>query len=400
MKFKIAYIIFIISIILYANTRIIGAITPRHIMTGIMAVYCFRQSLVKWTDKYFSLYLAFCVIFGISSLVTGYITEFIGFVFSWLIPGIIAYWATRVLRDKYNSPQILVYVLLGIGLIDALTTIGQFLHLPFFLEMPDILRVHGDKDFVEDAESGMDFFGLTIPGLFGSDVYNGYVLVVFTILIFCLYKKIGSFGIIPLWLIAMIALFFVQERTAFYLGASISLFLFYMLQKTMSGSSRVWYILLFISALIYLTPIIIDFVSSGNSRYTLGLDATNRDQIYKNAEIFIVDHLLLGGWFYCKEYFYFQPHNILLHSIVRAGVGGFMIAITLLIKQVYAVSKISVIHRNNIDEFHNIAIGLALLAFNVNSLMHNHSVIEGEVLPWLLWGAFGVKSMDINRKYV
>lgn len=397
MKFKIAYIIFIISIILYANTRIIGAITPRHIMTGVMAVCCFRQNLVKWTDNYFSLYLFFCGLFGLSSLVTGYIAEFVGFVFSWLIPGIIAYWATRILRDKYNAPQILVYVLLGIGFIDALTTIGQFLHIPLFLEMPDILRVHGDKDFVEDAESGMDFFGLTIPGLFGSDVYNGYVLVVFTILIFCLYKKIGSFGIIPLWLIALVALFFVQERTAFYLGIAMSLFLFYMLQKTMSGTTRVLSVLFFISALIYLTPIIIDFVSSGNSRYTLGLDATNRDKIYEKAEIFVVDHLFLGGWFYCKEHFYFQPHNILLHAIVRAGFVGLILVITLLAKQVYAVARISIIYRNDIGKFHNIAIGLALLAFNVNSFMHNHSVIEGEVLPWLLWGAFGVKSLEINK---
>lgn len=393
MKFKIAYIIFVVSIILYSNTRMIGAATPRHIMTVIMAFFCFRQNMVKWTDKYYSLYLVFCGIFCLSSIVTGYMTEFMGFVFSWLVPGIIAYWATRVLRDKYNSSKILVFVLLGIGLVDALTTIGQFMQIPFMLELPKSLRVNVDTEFLEDVENGLDFYGMTIPGLFGSDVYNGYFLMLFAILVFCLSKYIGGWGMIPLWLIAVISLFFVQERTAFYLGIAISLFLFYMLQKTMPVTTRIWYVLFFVVALILYIPIIFDFVSSGNSRYTLGLDATNREQIYAKAEIFIMDHLFLGGWFYCKEYFYLKPHNIFLHAIIRAGFLGLVVTMTLLAKQVYVVAKVCIIHKKNIEQFHNIAIGLALLAFTINSLMHNHSVIEGEVLPWLLWGAFDAKKI-------
>ena len=182
MRFKIAYIVFFVSILFYSSFRVVGPVTPRHIMTIVMFVMCINEDKKVYMDKYFRWYLLFIFCFGFSSLWTYYLDKFLRFLLAYFFVAYVAYWATMILIKKHNGTSVLVNTIVVLGILNALTTIGQFYEIGIFNRIPEIMRINVSEDFLELAEERDEFEGISLPGLLSGAVSNGYFAMTATLL--------------------------------------------------------------------------------------------------------------------------------------------------------------------------------------------------------------------------
>ena len=393
--FKVIYALFFIASIFYANLRFSG-ITPRHIMTVVMFIACVRIEKRAFLDKYFKIYLFFVFGFGISSILTGYFAPFLNNLIGFYFVAYVGYWATKILVKKYNAQGFFVNLFVIVGLLDALVTIGQFLYIPFFVTMPDILHTRTDERFQELLESERDLSGIAIPGLIGDDVYNGYFMMVTAIL--CLYyvrKGIGVLKLIP-WLICMIASYMIQERAAFLLAIVLSVLT--MNKIIFSGRSQKKMLQMFFFYLVVAVGAVylIDFLLGGDSRFAMGLEDEDRQYLWQRSWGFIEENFLFGGWYMMLDTKHIYPHNVLVNAWIYGGILGLIVIVILLCKQMLQVIKTCFQKMTSVGIV-NLLIGLSFAAFTLNSYYHNVSVVSGDIVVWMLWGAFILPETFLKR---
>ena len=388
--FKFAYAVFFIAAIFYANLRVFAFLTPRHIVTVLMFIICIVMEKKVFLDTYFKLYLVFLFSFGISSLFTGYISPYAKALIGSYFVAYVGYWSTKLLIQKYNSQQFFVNLFVIVGLVNALVTIGQFLYIPIFQALPDLLHTRMDAGFVSAVESESDLYGLAIPGLIGDDVYNGYFLMV-SVIISLYYQKDGfSFLKLIPWFVLFVALYFNQERGPFFLAVLVSILILGRCISINRNSitpikKAVFYMILF-GVGVWL----VGFLSSGTSRFAKGLNVTNRDSIYSRAFEYISNHALFGGWYKFLDTEHFYPHNMLINAWISGGFLGFLVVLVMTVKQFVEVAR-SFLSKMNSKVFSNLVVGFAFVAFTMNSMLHNASIVAGDIVAWFLWGAFVIQ---------
>ncbi len=393
--FKGIYALFFIASVLYANLRFSG-ITPRHLMAMVMFIECVATDKRVFLDKYFKIYLFFIFCFGISSMLTGYLAPFMNNLIGAYFVAYVGYWATKILVKKYNSLDFFINLFVIVGLLDALVTIGQFLYIPFFVTMPDILHTRTDERFQELLESERDLSGIAIPGLIGDDVYNGYFMMVTAIL--CLYyvrKGIGVLKLIP-WLICMIASYMIQERAAFLLAIVLSVLtmnkIIFSRRSQIKMLQIVVFYLVVVVGIVYLTA----FLIGGDSRFAMGLEDDDRQYLWQKAWGFIEENFLFGGWYMMLDTKHIYPHNVLVNAWIYGGILGLIGIVVLLCKQMLQIIKICFLKMSAVG-IANLLIGLSFAAFTLNSYYHNVSVVSGDIVVWMLWGAFILPETFLKR---
>ena len=266
MRYKILYILFFIAALLYGNYRIFWGITPRNVMTIVMMVVCIIEDRRFFLDKWFGIYLFFLLFFAMSSMLTGYLSQFLHRLIGFFLVGYVGYWSTKILVKKYEAVRLVLSLFLIIGLLDIVVTIGQFYNVPFFTVIPQLMGISVDAEFLDDLNTGEEALGVVLPGIMATDVYNGYFLMVIGVLSFCFLRS--GFRIIALlpWLLTMVASFMVQQRAPFYILIFVSAFV--IIKVVLLGKSRFKW--LFVLLLLVLIPIgvehLYDFLISGDSR--------------------------------------------------------------------------------------------------------------------------------------
>lgn len=390
MYYRILYLVYIIICVLYPFKLVAGPVTYRHILSLLMIGVCVFKGFKS--EKYLHLYFVFLLCFGLSSLLTGYIGEFANKLLGTYIPLVAVYIATYMLIRKYKGSKILVWTFVGITMLDAVITIGQFLHLGFVDTVFSTLQFDEDEEFLDKSERRYGEIGFTIPGLFGT-VNNGYFLSATALLV--LYNKNSNILInIPLWLIVMVASLFAQERTGFFLAVIFSIFLIGKFFYEKSKKIGIVVAVIFVAVAAYLSLFYLDVLFSSDLRFSKEFELGGRDELRAGAWEYISSNIF-GGAYEFDATGHRPPHNFFVNAFLYGGIIGGACIIALLIIQVLRIYPY--LFRRLVTENSRWAFifGLMYIVYSLNSMLHNASMIHGTYLFFVWWGAFlGFASLD------
>lgn len=355
-------------------------------MAVIMFAVCLIEDKRFYLDKYLKVYFIFVAFWFFSSFATGYIMDFLHDLVGYVFVAYVGYWATIILKRKYNALHILVYTLVFLGVFDALVTVTQSLYVPVFDSFLERLHLGiEDEEFLSKQARGVDMMGMSIPGLYGSPVTNGHYLLVSFIASFALqrysFKPLGYVFSILIF----IGLFFCQQRGPFYVGV---LMLFFLLFRTYftGRPKQVKLLLLIFFAIIVIAviPTYIQNLSLLESRMTLDASEDSRTAIYRNTWDWILENPL-GGFYVLHQIK--DPHNFFLNAFVFGGWLGGLVIIYVLVLQLKSVCKICFKGINE-QKFLTFVLAVAYLGATGNSMVHNISIITGNIGTWMVWAAF------------
>lgn len=346
-----------------------------------MFALCIKEKNIAF-DKYWVCYIIFIACFAISSIFSGYTSEFIHQLFGYYFVAFVGYKSTQVLIQKYNGLTPFIYTLLAIGIIDACATVGQMFNISIINRLVTIIGLNPQEVYDDIISYNGGLAGVAIPGIMGP-VANGYYLSAMCIL--SLYNPKNKLSIfnLTLWAFFAVSLFFVQQRTALAVGLILSLLaMFKIITKGNKGLKVI--ILLFTSvAILMFANKVYNIVMAGDTRYaTLGLDATNRDVLYRSAWQYI-NNYPFGCYFKFKSEVGY-PHNIFLNALIYGGfIGAIAIFIILFSQLKIAIPKLF----KKISENNHVLIlfSFIFIEYFAVSLTHNLSIVTGDITLWCFW---------------
>ena len=381
--YRFLYVIFIIVSVLYRYEMITSTVSYRHVISLIMlGVSLFAGYRA---DKYMWLYLAFLFCFAISSFVTGYSGMFFNRFFGTYLPFITACSATYVLIRKYQGADLLIWLFVGIGLFDAVITIGQFFRWGFVDQVYSFFSFSYDEDFIEASYQRSDYYGRVLVGLFDS-VTNGYFLSAVSLLVLC-NKKCKFFINVLLWVVMISASFLAQERSGFFLAVIFSVFIFirYLGQK-------IGYVGVIVGVIIMLFLAVYaadhtGLLLNGDFRYSKGFDMQNREELRNSAWSYFLQHPL-GGFYDYTARGNGHPHIFIINAFLYGGIFGGVIVIYLLFLQLIKIFPFLFKKFSDPNAEWAFVWGLIYVDYTLISMLHNASILSGTFLFFIWWGAF------------
>ncbi len=410
-SFKGLYAVFAIAIIFYGNMYVFSGVTPRHIATIVMIAACFRNESHLFLNRIIGFYLLFIISFGISSFITGYSVEYLTLLFSNYLVCIVAYWATKNLIIRYNGMTFFLNLFIVLGTLDGVITICQtfgfaladnimkWLHLysaqEYMVELNE--KRASDLDYLDSMDSfddtmsskhSLSLMTVVIPGAFNSGVANGYFLM--TTGVISLKLLIQRFGVIRLipWLICILGCICVQERGPIVILAVLSFYALYKFISSRQVKKNKLSILILIPSLIAIINFVYKLISNLGSRITeIGLEDKGREDIYGDALNYYFDHPFFGGYHQFTHELETAPHNLILNAFIYGGIIGGLAIVAILFIQFKPIIKVFWQRINRKQSLCFIA-ALAYTAYTLNSLLHNRSIVTGDVIIWMLWAAF------------
>lgn len=359
-------------------------------MTIVMLALCFREGMPK-LDKYMMLFIIFTSCVLCSGLAyPQYMPDALKWVVAAHFVSIVAFQATRILIEKYNAANCLLYTFIAIGVLDAIVTIGQFQIGPYAEVIMNVVANNVDTDQLDMSEyhGGDSMAGFVPPGLVGA-VANGYLLSALTILV--LYNKRAKIGLlnIVLWLFCLYALYCLQERTALVAGSVLSMFLLYKIGLSTAKDNIYLKLLINIVVIAVAIAVVVAFIvmSADNEemRYNEGFEMTDmRTQLIMNAISFISENPLGCIFEYNRLNHNLPPHNLFLNAFVWGGYLGGLCIMLLLVWQGWIAIK-RILERVNPRNIMPYTFVLAYVCFTLNSINHNISIVMGDFYFWAFW---------------
>lgn len=381
--FKILYVIFIIICLLYPYKMLVEPIAFRHMISLLMLGVCIHEGF--HSDKYLHLYYLFLVFYGISCLATGYIGVFFNKALGTYLPFITIFAATYLLIKKYNGGSLLVWLIVGIGVLDAVVTIGQFFNMEYVDRIFTMMNLDLEEEFAEKVGRKEQMEGYAIAGIFDS-VQNGYFLSASAIL--TLFNKKGNIFInIILWAIIMTASLLAQERSGFFLAVAFSLFI---MSKYIMSKGKSWAIviaILIVGVAAYFLIVNMDVLLLSNLRYAKGFENDGRESFRDVAWDYLLSNPL-GGFHDFMDSGNRAAHNFFVNAFLYGGLFGGLCVIILVIMQVIRIIPY-MFKRFDSDNIQWAFIwGLMYIDYTINSMVHNASVMSGSLCFFVWWGAF------------
>ena len=313
-------------------------------------------------------------IYGLKWIVANHVVSIILFVST--------YYVTR--NNTQKKMDIIVATLMLLLVMNSLVTIAQYFNEPIGWAINLVLMQERNEDIVAFQESYQSLDTLAgmarTPGIFDSSVENGIFLGSFGILPFYFLKRdsvvlktISIFVII----LSIVACFMCQERAAMLtLGASV----LYLGYKSMHN--KVWGILAAIMVVV-IVLFSVDFSSIDFGRFQEeGMKNDARRGIWSHIGTFLTDNLLLGGAEQFMKVSGHLPHNFFFNAFVFGGLlGGITVIILFFMFLIKGVRNVLL----KKTTFANCTIAMAFLAILAQSLVHNSSIISGDVMTFLLF---------------
>lgn len=391
MLFRITYILFLVSSITLGSIYI-GSFSCRQLLTIVMLICCLKESKGVWTDKCINYLFLFSVFFGITSFYYGHFSEFFKFFVGYYVVAWIAMWSTTITFKRNNSNDC-VNTLVCIGLFDSVITILQSVGNEMALALGFVFAPEEAETLMDSVVQG-ELINNSIMGIFGA-VSNGYYLLVASILsLIYVIKGRNVFRYLP-FMLCFVASFMCQQRSPFFINILFTTFFIFKSQHHLTPIKKIIRSLIVVLVCAFFVSAFVDFAEHNNMRYfSLAMDDDGREDIYTNCREYLKDNILFANIFEYRRLYQYSPHNLLYNMLIYGGIFGFVpifVALWIQVKtSLQAVWLFSI--RENIVKF--VSAG-ALLAFTANSLLHNASIITGDVLLWVLWGA--VISLMRNR---
>lgn len=362
-----------------------GPISLRHALTIVIFVYCIAIGEFK-NDRFTKWYIVFLVFYTLSNIITGYTTEVLMKLFGTYFSVIVLYMSTKVMIQKYDGLNWIIFALLAIAVIDSVVTIGQFYNNPIAKTISEFLR--GD-DFNEDLydyyERYEDLHGRSAAGVLGA-VLNGYFLSAVCVL--GLYNIKGKPGIInwALFLFLAFALFLVQERSGFYFGL-LCAFIYVFLALVTNKKSLITIMLVLPIAVFLITRFGSSLVNLNDTRYiTQAMDRGGREDLAAAGWSFVAHHPQ-GGIMEFHALRNRDSHNLVTNAFLFGGIFGGIAVLLVIIAQFGLIIKILYkSYQQRCYSFGLIAFSLMYLDLTLNSFFHNASLVTGNVFFFIAWG--------------
>ena len=173
MAFKIIYYIFLIVSLFYPTIMAFGPLSIRHILSIIVLALCVSEGGLK-IDRFLKWYLGFLFFYTFIEVATGYSSIVFPKLLGTYLASISLYLATKIMIEKYESGTLIIYILVALGLLNAIEVIGQFFGSPIAQVLPQLLHIQISEEDLALYEKD-DFQGYNVGGFMGA-VNSGYFL--------------------------------------------------------------------------------------------------------------------------------------------------------------------------------------------------------------------------------
>lgn len=387
---KFIYMIFVASIMV-GNGIYLGPCTTRQYCAILLSIYCFiNYKLLRSYTLLLPQYLFFIFLFGLSSALDGFLSQYFKSLIALYYVSIIAYFSTIIILNKYKSLDCVFIPILSVGLINAIIIFLQYIGNPIgyaigsiFIDMNNESQLN---HFIRMTEGNKQ----NLFGIMGDIVYNGYYMMIMPFILLIKSKKYNKVITHTLLIIFLIALFMVGEKSCF--GITLILICLLYIHKQSNYSMKI--IMIFSLAVLALILFLSLFESNAiqDSRYLSG-NSEIRDTIKLNIYVFIFSHPLLGGYYKFLQICGWPPHNVIASGFIYGGFIGGVLIIYILFRQ----SKICLfLYKREKD----MPITLAFIAYTANGLFHNPAIVTGDAMVWILWGVVYysyLKYKNINK---
>lgn len=384
MLFSICYVLFVVSALL-GGSIYVGPMTPRQYFTVLMALYCLKDVsyICSKFDKHIVLYVVFLLFMCVSFSFEGHFIDYLKILISMHLVALVGYFSTLILVKKNRNYNILTYTLLTLGGINAVICLGQYLGVSSALALGlAFCDLNNESIFTNlnnmmEGESGAYLFGLL-----GHPVDNGYFMLVVTFLPLYFYnRKISVFwrtSIILTITFFLFILLIIQQRSCF--GLAVLLLMLFVLRVVSFNKLISYFILLLPFLIVILSLVDWNTIFEGSRYMQDDVKEESRYSIYILSISYIFSHFLFGGYYSAIAYIGNAPHNIIFNAFVYSGLCGGIAILALYYRQI----KVSYIN-TRYDSPKLQSLSLALLAYSLNGLLHNNSLVTGDVMIWILW---------------
>lgn len=400
----VLYLFFLVSVLLFGSF-LIGPLTGRVWVVIIMFFYLLFSSMKNKVYKknvYINYFLVYIVFLLLAQVMNG---DMESYGIKWVLANhfvcIVAFVAT-IYFTKFNIQSridVIIITIMGLLVIDSIVTIMQYRNESLGWAINLFLMQGRNEEIVAFQESRQMLETLAgvakAPGIFDSSVENGLFLGSCSILPFYFFlrnSKIMKVITLTVMCLSMLACFMCQERAAMLV---LLVSVFYLYFKAFNRNAK-WTTLVLISVIAIILILIIDFSIVNFGRYEeVGMFSNEaRKSIWSNAIPFISDNLVWGGVAHFRSITGSLPHNFFFNSFVFSGLLGGITIITLFIMIAYKGCRLVTLRKTNNTTR---VLAMALLAVLTQSLVHNASIITGDVLTFLLFGLM-VSSEGITKQ--
>lgn len=380
MLFSIFYSIFIFSIVVLGGVYLVGPFTVRHIAVLCMFFFILIKRKHLPMEKTMFAYILFVVVFGISSISYGFTDEFYKTLIANYLVCYITYCATVYNIETQKTISSFIYTFIIIGILSGILVIFQYYNVYWAFLIPDMLRTFTEEDGIQLQLNGDTISGQSLPGLFNR-VDNGYYLAIATILSTYIYSKVKKLTSLSIWGFLLVSLYMVQQRAALFIGVSMSLI--FLLKEIPARQKRIIILFVIIATIVILTDDYNVFSLFEDSRYSKMVDVGTREDLWDISINYISNHLFDANAFaFSKQHPDVAAHNLFLNAFLTSGIFGALLIIYILII-LCSRSWVLVKCRNKVkSEYYLTTMGF--VAFNFISLTHNNSVVNGNVVFWIL----------------
>lgn len=387
MPFKILYTIFLVACLFYPFEYIIGPVTIRHIIAFVLLVMLIDKKQVKF-DWVLWVFVAYLFFFVIASIVTGYLITFIPTLIGTYVTCIVMYLATKTMM-KENAGSWILYTLLTIAVIDSVVTIAQFFNHPLAKNVADMLRINliDEEEWDKYDMYGGGMGGIVSGGLLRG-VKNGYFLC--SAVVFSIINKKNHVRLVNIvfCVIIFVALFFTQERAAFYLGI-LCLVVYITIDVLKQNRRAIIALFAVIVLIVFSFGYIQTFFDFSETRYAImGSESAGRELFWKKAFDYIKMNPLGGSYDFYAQGGY-PPHNFIPNSYLNGGIIGGTLIVSLVIIQVFLCIKI--LFQAFFKKEHSmfvVALALIYLGYTGNSCFHNLCLCTGDETAFMWWAIF------------
>ncbi len=388
------YLIFLVSVLLLGSF-LIGPFSGRVWLVIAMLMYLLfsaRRSKVYKKNIYINVFIISIVFLFLAQIMNGDMESFgVKWLFANHFVCVIAFVATCfvIRNDTQNRMTIIISTMMVLLIADSIVTIMQYGNNPIGWAINLLLMQGRNEEVMAFQESHQMLESLAgvakAPGIFDSAVENGLF--------------IGSCGVLPFYfflresklmkvlatmvmVLSLVACFFCQERAAMLVLLASVLFLFFKIfDKRMKWISLA--VILFI-AVIVVANINLSSIDYGRFEDVGLFSNESRKDIWSSFLSFISDNLLWGGVDRFKSITGgISPHNYFFNAFVFGGFWGGITLIALYIMLVFKCYKL-IVSKTSSNTTRVIAV--SFMSILVQSLVHNASIISGDVLTFILLG--------------
>lgn len=380
MLYQVLYALYTIATIVFGGVYLVGPFTIRHVAVFFFLLYMLIHYKGFPKDKTMTAYWLFIFLFGISSISNGFTEGFSKMLIANYLVCYVSFWATSILIEYHRSYHVFVYTFVAIGVISGIFTILQYFNVYWAFVVPDLLRTFTSEEMDQLSTLEGIIANQSLPGIFNR-VDNGYYIAAATVLSTILYSKTRKLYTLIVWMFLVLSLYMVQQRAALFIGLSLSLL---SLNFNLTKTHKRVVISVVIVGVLYIIGLNTDILSFLNdSRYADMTNTESRQDLWKIAYDYIMYHPFDANLFdFGKRYPDVAAHNLFLNAFLCCGMfGGLLILYILIVfsKRCVDIYKL----RKSVKVEYYLA-ALAFIAFNFISLTHNNSVVNGNIVFWIL----------------